>query len=76
MADTLPENLVRGCEGVYSSEDLAAKLRSSRPLRIKFGMDPTAPDLHLGHCVVLRKLRVFQDLGHRAVLIIGDYTAR
>jgi len=76
MTHALPENLDRGCEGIYSVEDLSAKLRTGRQLRIKFGMDPTAPDLHLGHCVVLRKLRRFQDLGHRAVLIIGDYTAR
>ena len=51
------------------------KLEQNRPLRVKLGADPTAPDLHLGHSVVLRKLRQFQDLGHKAVLIIGDYTA-
>ncbi len=56
-------------------EDLLEKLRSGRPLRVKLGVDPTGPDLHLGHAVVLRKLRLFQDLGHTAVLIIGDYTA-
>jgi tyrosyl-tRNA synthetase len=59
---------------------LAAKLqearREGRPLRIKLGIDPTAPDIHLGHTVVLRKLRQFQDAGHRIVLIVGDYTAR
>ncbi|HTU31422.1 MAG TPA: tyrosine--tRNA ligase, partial [Solirubrobacteraceae bacterium] len=55
---------------------LAAKLSLGRPLRIKFGVDPTAPDIHVGHTVVFQKLREFQDLGHRAVLIIGDYTAR
>ncbi len=55
---------------------LAAKLALGRPLRVKFGVDPTAPDIHLGHTVVFQKLREFQDLGHRAVLIIGDYTAR
>ena len=70
------EHLVAGAEGVYSVEDLKRKLERGRPLRVKLGMDPTAPDLHLGHCVVLRKLRQFQDLGHKAVLIIGDYTAR
>jgi len=68
--------LTRGIEGLFSHEDLRAKLASGRPLRVKLGMDPTAPDIHLGHCVVLRKLRQFQDLGHKAVLIIGDYTAR
>ncbi|MEX0774894.1 MAG: tyrosine--tRNA ligase [Phycisphaeraceae bacterium] len=70
------EGLGRGVEGLYSPEELRRKLESGRTLRIKLGMDPTAPDLHLGHSVVLRKLRQFQDLGHTAVLIIGDYTAR
>jgi tyrosyl-tRNA synthetase len=59
---------------------LAEKLRTAgkegRPLRVKFGIDPTAPDIHLGHAVVLGKLREFQDAGHRVVLIVGDYTAR
>ena len=55
---------------------LAAKLKQGRPLRVKLGVDPTAPDIHLGHSVVLGKLREFQDAGHTAVLIIGDWTAR
>ncbi|MDQ3723733.1 MAG: tyrosine--tRNA ligase [Actinomycetota bacterium] len=55
---------------------LASKLAQDRPLRVKLGLDPTAPDVHLGHTVVLRKLREFQDRGHVVVLIIGDYTAR
>jgi tyrosyl-tRNA synthetase len=55
---------------------LARKLGEGRPLRVKLGIDPTAPDIHLGHTVVLQKLREFQDLGHEVVLIIGDYTAR
>ena len=55
---------------------LAQKLAAGRPLRVKLGIDPTAPDIHLGHTVVLQKLREFQDLGHEVVLIIGDYTAR
>src|SRR5467141_4189529 len=59
---------------------LADKIKSARaeerPLRVKLGIDPTAPDIHLGHAVVLRKLREFQDAGHRVVLIVGDYTAR
>jgi tyrosyl-tRNA synthetase len=55
---------------------LERKLTEDRPLRVKLGIDPTAPDIHLGHAVVLRKLREFQDLGHLVVLIIGDYTAR
>src|SRR3954471_6456396 len=50
--------------------------REGRPLRVKLGLDPTAPDIHLGHTVVLQKLREFQDLGHKVVLIVGDYTAR
>jgi tyrosyl-tRNA synthetase len=55
---------------------LAAASAAGRPLRVKLGIDPTAPDIHLGHSVVLRKLREFQDLGHRVVLIVGDFTAR
>jgi len=55
---------------------LAERLATGRPLRAKLGLDPTAPDLHLGHTVVLQKLREFQDLGHTVVLIVGDYTAR
>jgi tyrosyl-tRNA synthetase len=65
--------------GIVSEDELREKLETSlregRPLRVKLGVDPTAPDIHLGHTVVLRKLRQFQDLGHTAVLIIGDYTA-
>lgn len=57
-------------------QDLKIKLESEKKLVIKFGMDPTAPDIHLGHAVVLRKLRQFQDLGHNVVFLIGDYTAR
>jgi tyrosyl-tRNA synthetase len=74
------EQLLEGCEHVYTDAELEQKLKQSaqtgRPLRVKLGMDPTAPDIHLGHSVVLRKLRQFQDLGHKAVLIIGDFTAR
>ncbi len=70
------ETLTRGVDAVYSVDELKEKLAAGRPLRIKLGMDPTAPDIHLGHTVVLRKMRQFQDLGHTAVLIIGDYTAR
>lgn len=66
----------RGVEAIYSEEDLVAKLKENRPLRIKLGMDPTAPDLHFGHTVVLNKLRHFQDLGHQVLFLIGDYTAR
>lgn len=70
------EILLRGCDHVYTAEELERRLASGQRLRVKLGMDPTAPDLTLGHTVVLRKLRQFQDLGHKAVLIIGDYTAR
>src|SRR3954468_20766018 len=55
---------------------LEARLREGRPLRVKLGIDPTSSDLHLGHTVVLQKLREFQDAGHTVVLIVGDYTAR
>lgn len=71
--------LTRGCERIDTLDELRRKLERSRatdkPLRIKLGLDPTAPDIHLGHTVVLRKMRQFQNLGHKAVLIIGDYTA-
>lgn len=67
--------LERGADSIYSKPELKERLSTGRPLRAKLGMDPTAPDLTLGHTVVLRKLRQFQDLGHKAVLIIGDYTA-
>lgn len=67
--------LKRGAVSLVSEEELAKKLASGRKLRIKLGVDPTSSDLHLGHSVVLSKLRAFQDLGHTAVLIIGDFTA-
>lgn len=67
--------LTRGCAKVHSEAELEAKLALGRPLRIKLGVDPTAPDIHLGHGVVLSKLREFQDAGHEAILIIGDFTA-
>ena len=80
MNDDVMQNLLRGCEHVYTDVELQQKLTKAeaagKQLRIKLGMDPTAPDIHLGHSVVLRKLRQFQDLGHKAVLIIGDFTAR
>jgi tyrosyl-tRNA synthetase len=83
MADTIAkqvELLKRGTVEIFREEELAEKLKQAagakRPLRIKLGLDPTSPDIHLGHTVVLRKMRQFQALGHKAVLIIGDYTAR
>jgi tyrosyl-tRNA synthetase len=68
--------LLRNVEDALPKGELQRKLALGRPLRVKLGIDPTAPDIHLGHTVVLRKLREFQDLGHTVVLIIGDYTAR
>ncbi len=68
-------HLAQGGAQIISADELLAKLSLGRPLRIKLGADPTSPDLHLGHSIALRKLRQFQDLGHEAILIIGDYTA-
>ena len=70
------ELLTRGTATVISEKELLAKLERGKPLRAKLGVDPTSPDLHLGHSVVLEKLRQFQELGHQAVLIIGDFTAQ
>lgn len=67
--------LTTGAAKVLSEKELLEKLRLGRPLRIKLGVDPTAPDIHLGHTVALEKLRQFQLLGHQAVLLIGDFTA-
>ena len=72
--DTL-ELIAQGAAKIINESELKAKLAQGRPLRVKLGVDPTAPDIHLGHAVVLRKLRQFQDLGHHAILIIGDFTA-
>jgi tyrosyl-tRNA synthetase len=78
--DTDPEKvarvLTRGVAEIIEREHVEKQLVSGKQLRVKLGIDPTAPDLHLGHSVVLRKLRQFQDLGHQAVLIIGDFTAQ
>jgi tyrosyl-tRNA synthetase len=83
MTETIAEQinlLKRGTVEIFTEAELAQKLneasKAGRQLRIKLGLDPTSPDIHLGHTVVLRKMRQFQDLGHKAVLIIGDYTAR
>jgi tyrosyl-tRNA synthetase len=64
----------RGTADIISRDDLLKKLQENRPLRIKAGFDPTAPDLHLGHTVLINKLRTFQDLGHHVLFLIGDYT--
>ena len=71
-----PAGLLAGAVDVLPEGRLAEQLAEGRPLRLKLGVDPTSPDIHLGHCVVLTKLRAFQDAGHLVVLIIGDYTAR
>ena len=68
--------LARNAVDTLPRGELERQLGQGRPLRVKLGVDPTTPDIHLGHTVVLRKLREFQDLGHQVVLIIGDYTAR
>jgi tyrosyl-tRNA synthetase len=70
------ERLARNAVDCLPVGELARKLALARPLRVKLGLDPTAPDIHLGHTVVLGKLREFQDAGHLVVLIVGDYTAR
>lgn len=64
----------RGTESLLLEEELLAKLKLGRPLRVKAGFDPTAPDLHLGHTVLINKLRVFQELGHQVIFLIGDFT--
>jgi tyrosyl-tRNA synthetase len=69
------EVLKRGTVEIISEEALLAKLALGRPLRVKLGLDPTAPDIHIGNAIVLQKLRQFQDLGHEAILVIGDFTA-
>ena len=68
------ERVKRGCDELIVEEELARKLKTGRTLRIKLGLDPTAPDLHLGHTVVINKLRHFQDLGHQVQFLIGDFT--
>src|SRR5574337_2115898 len=70
---------LRGCDELIPQADWVAKLARSQatgvPLRIKLGLDPTAPDIHIGHTVVLNKLRQLQDLGHRVIFLIGDFTS-
>ncbi|MBN6149909.1 tyrosine--tRNA ligase [Xanthomonas sp. AmX2] len=74
---TIEESLAligRGAEEILKREELEARLRLGRPLRVKAGFDPTAPDLHVGHTVLLNKMRQFQDLGHQVIFLIGDFT--
>ena len=72
MKDAL-ELLKRGTDEILTVEDLKKKLSTKKKLVVKAGFDPTAPDLHLGHTVLINKLRHFQDLGHRVIFLIGDY---
>ena len=76
MSVITPEELLDGFEHVETPADFAERLRLGRPLRVKLGIDPTSPDLHLGHMVVLYRLQRFAEAGHRVTLIIGDFTAR
>ena len=72
----MEELLTRGIDQVIVKEELEAALHGSRKLRLKFGVDPTRPDIHLGHAVLLHKLRQFQELGHTVIFLIGDYTTK
>lgn len=74
MSDQGLEILRRGAQEILSETELVAKLKLGRPLRVKAGFDPTAPDLHLGHTVLINKLRQFQELGHEVLFLIGDFT--
>jgi tyrosyl-tRNA synthetase len=68
------EIISRGAQEILKIEELEARLKTGKPLRVKAGFDPTAPDLHLGHTVLLNKMRQFQDLGHQVIFLIGDFT--
>ncbi len=68
------EVIARGSDEILVLEELQKKIESGKPLRVKAGFDPTAPDLHLGHTVLINKLRQFQDLGHEVLFLIGDFT--
>ncbi|RKX38834.1 MAG: tyrosine--tRNA ligase, partial [Thermotogae bacterium] len=76
MSSNVVEKLERNVVDLVSHEEFSQKLQSGKTLRVKLGVDPSRPDLHLGHAVVLRKLREFQQFGHQVVLIIGDFTAQ
>ncbi|OZB56787.1 MAG: tyrosine--tRNA ligase, partial [Halothiobacillus sp. 14-56-357] len=71
---TALEEIRRGTEEILLEQDLVERLKSGRTLRIKAGFDPTAPDLHLGHTVLINKLRQFQQMGHHILFLIGDFT--
>src|SRR5881227_3646100 len=76
MTESQAQFLLRNAVDALPEGELERRLEDGGELRVKFGIDPTAPDIHLGHTIVLRKLREFQDSGHLVVLIIGDFTAR
>ena len=68
------EIIGRGAQEILKLEELELRLKTGKPLRVKAGFDPTAPDLHIGHTVLLNKMRQFQDLGHQVIFLIGDFT--
>lgn len=68
--------ILKGAADCVNREELLKKLEKGTPLTVKLGLDPSAPDIHLGHAVVLRKIKQMQDLGHRAVIVIGDFTGK
>ena len=72
--DQVLAEIKRGTDEILLEADLLEKLKEGRPLRIKLGADPTAPDIHLGHTVILNKMRTFQELGHEVIFLIGDFT--
>ena len=74
MKDSELALLLRGVEEIVPKKEFHKKLDEKRSLRVKLGFDPTAPDLHLGHTVILNKLKLFQDLGHQIIFLIGDFT--
>ena len=70
------EIIKQGVDEIIGENDLIEKLKQGKKLTVKVGFDPTAPDLHLGHTVILRKMRQFQDLGHKVIFLIGDFTGK
>ena len=76
LSSNVDELLGRGVAQIIVRESVAEKLSTGKKLRIKLGVDPTAPHLHLGHAVILRKMRAFQERGHKVIFLVGDFTAR
>src|ERR1700749_4095565 len=74
MDEKIEELLTRGVEEIINKEDLVSQIKEGKKLRIKFGIDPTSPNIHLGRAIPLLKLRDFQNLGHKIIFIIGDFT--